>query len=206
MISLGDTTISLHILQLPLVPGGKGGILGKVGFGLRGKMEFGNWGEGDFLGMVGFGLREKIGVWKFFFGGGGGGCVLPSQNSKYQDLAKFQLGERGGGVLPSQNSKCQDLAKFQFSGGRGGKGSGLNFRISEQGVLPNLSTKSALPLSGSLWITDSFSHTTYVETNDTAQPRDLHKQAFHLCMTLTCTDKWGKCPRRLKGLNYFNSC
>ena len=43
-----------------------------------------------------------------------------SQNSKCQDLPKFQFS--GGGVLfwSSQNSKCQDLAKFPFRAGGGG--------------------------------------------------------------------------------------
>ena len=57
---------------------------------------------------------------------------------------------------------CQDLPKFQFSG------EGVVFvlyQIPEQGVLTNLSTNFALPLSGSPCITDSLSHTTYVETN-----------------------------------------
>ena len=35
MVSLGDTKISLHILQLPQSGGGGGGVLGKVRFGLR---------------------------------------------------------------------------------------------------------------------------------------------------------------------------
>ena len=76
----------------------------------------------------------------FNFWGGEGG-TLPSQNSKFQDLPKFQFLRGGGGVLcqvktqsskiclqfqfsgggwggtlPSQNSKFQDLPKFQFSG------------------------------------------------------------------------------------------
>ena len=41
--------------------------------------------------------------------------VLESQNPKFQDLPKFELG--GGGVLESQNPKCQDLPKFQLGGG-----------------------------------------------------------------------------------------
>ena len=50
-----------------------------------------------------------------------GGCTLPSQNSKCQDLSKFQFlgvgGMVGGGrgcTLPSQNWNCDDLPKFQF--------------------------------------------------------------------------------------------
>ena len=39
-------------------------------------------------------------------------------------------------------------------------------QIPEQGAVRNLSTNFALPLSGSLCITDSLSHTTYVETNN----------------------------------------
>ena len=45
----------------------------------------------------------------------GGGVFLGSQNSKCQDLPKFQFG--GGVFLGSQNSKCQDLPKFQLGGG-----------------------------------------------------------------------------------------
>ena len=44
---------------------------------------------------------------------------LGSQNSKYQDLPKFQLSEEGV-FLGGQNSKCQDLAKFSFPVGGGG--------------------------------------------------------------------------------------
>ena len=55
---------------------------------------------------------------------GGEGATLPSQsqNSKCQDLPKFQF--FGGGVILCQvkkNPKCQDLPKFQYSGG-GGEG------------------------------------------------------------------------------------
>ena len=67
-----------------------------------------------------------------------------SQNSKFQDLPKFQFS--GGWVFcTSQNSKFQDLPKFQFSGGGGGCGSSvpvksqsakicLNFNFWERGV------------------------------------------------------------------------
>ena len=65
--------------------------------------------------------------------------------------------------LPSQKSKCQDLANFSFPG----KGGAL-YQIPEQGVLANLSRNFALPLSGSPCITDSLSHTTYVETKKSA--------------------------------------
>ena len=51
----------------------------------------------------------------------GGGGTLPSQNSKFQDLPKFQI-SGGGYSQPSQNSKCQDLPKFQILGGKGGRG------------------------------------------------------------------------------------
>ena len=44
-------------------------------------------------------------------------------------------------------------------------GGGVLNQIPEQGVVRNLSTNFALPLSGSFCITDSLSHTTYVETN-----------------------------------------
>ena len=56
----------------------------------------------------------------------GVGYSLTNQNSKRQDLPKFQSSGGGGGgwvggwyYLPSQNSKCQDLPKFQFLEGGG---------------------------------------------------------------------------------------
>ena len=78
-----------------------------------------------------------------FSGDLGGGRLGAVRKSKLK--VKFQflgVGECSG----SQNSKCQDLPKFK------------------QGVVRNLSTNFTLLLSGSLWITDSLSHT-YVETN-----------------------------------------
>ena len=62
---------------------------------------------------------------------------------------------RGEGVLCiSQNSKCQDLPKFQFSRGRGGGGSQPNPR---KGCSCQFEQKFylALTLSGGPWITDS---------------------------------------------------
>ena len=109
-----------------------------------------------------------------------------SQNSKCLDLPKFNMGGGGGreGCSGSQIPMCQDLPKFQFLGGGGGgvlevKSQSakiclnLNFQVGgvvlnqipEQGVVRNFSTHFALPLSGSLCITDSLSHITYVETN-----------------------------------------
>ena len=85
MVSLGDTVISLHIIQLPLA-----------------------WGRGVFWERSGLDSGGKIGFLEILGWRLGGGC----------------------------------------SG-------------------PNFSTKSALPLSGNLCITDGLSHTTYVETNDT---------------------------------------
>ena len=87
----------------------------------------------------------------------------------------------GEGCSGRQNPKCHDLPKFQYWGGWGvlegktqsamiclnfnlGGGAGVLNQIPEQGVLRNLSTKFALPLSGSLCITDSLAHTTYVKT------------------------------------------
>ena len=77
-----------------------------------------------------------------------------SQNSKCQDLPKFQFLGRGMFCI-SQNSKCQDLPKFQsIFRGRGG----VLYQIPQQGVLANLSKNFALPLSGSPCIADSPSH------------------------------------------------
>ena len=50
------------------------------------------------------------------------------QNSKRQDLTKFQFPGEGGCVLPSLNPKCQDLPKFQFSG-EGGLGLALGLGL-----------------------------------------------------------------------------
>ena len=97
------------------------------------------------------------------------GGVLWSQNWKHsnrQDLPKFQFG--GGGVLWSQNwkySKWQDLPKFQFW--KGGGYSGVRTEIPERGSLENLDTNFAVCgycTQTCLCITDSLSHTTYVET------------------------------------------
>ena len=102
-----------------------------------------------------------------------------------QDLPKFQFGEgeRGlGGVLEVKSQSAKICLNFNFQGGGGGVlkvkpqsakiclnfnfqgGGGVLNQIPEQDVLRNLSTHFALPLSGSLCITDSLSHTTYVET------------------------------------------
>ena len=65
----------------------------------------------------------------------------------------------GGAVLESQNPKCQDLLKFQFSGGD------VLEPNSRTGVFWAIWSE----ISGSLaclCITDSLSHTTYVETNE----------------------------------------
>ena len=57
---------------------------------------------------------------------------LSSQNSKCQDLPKFEFIGGEGVFCSCQNSKCQDLAKFSFPGEGG---SIPNSRI---GVLANL--------------------------------------------------------------------
>ena len=85
--------------------------------------------------------------------GGGGGSG--SQNSKCQDLPKFQF-SGGGGVLEVKSQSAKICLNFNFFGGGGGV---LN-QIPEQGVVRNLSTNFSLPLSGSLCITDSVSDTT----------------------------------------------
>ena len=72
-----------------------------------------------------------------------------TEKSKCQDLPKFQF-SGGGEYSETEKSKCQDLPKFQFSGG-----GGVNCRIW---------TKISTTPAGSC-ITDSLSHTTYVETN-----------------------------------------
>ena len=61
----------------------------------------------------------------------------------------------------SKTQSAMICLNFNFQG----EGGVLN-QIPEQGVLRNLSTNFALPLSGSLCITDSLSHTMYEETNE----------------------------------------
>ena len=169
--------------------------------------------------------------------GGGVGCTLPSQDSKCQDLPKFQfLGGilcqvktqstkiclnfnfrggrgvggtlcqvktksakiclnfnfRGGGYsLPSQNLKCQDLSKFQFWVG---------------GSVPRLGAPSEFwtkfpTTPASYCITDSLSHTTYVETkwNFVWRKMSLHSMIQKCCLrsntkfiywTITCSFKF----------------
>ena len=88
----------------------------------------------------------------------GGGVFCSSQYSKCQDLSKFKLG--GGVFCSSQNSSANIWPTFHFREG------GVLYQIPEQGVLANLSKNFALPcyfLEG--LITDSLSHTTYVETD-----------------------------------------
>ena len=116
MASLGDTAISLHILQPPPEVAGGGFGKGKI-WSQETKLVL-NWGEGGVMENVRFELRKEN--W-------------------------------GGSVLESQNPKCQDLPKFQLIFGRG-----VFWRIWSK-------------ISGSLaclCITDSLSHTTYVETNE----------------------------------------
>ena len=94
--------------------------------------------------------------------------------------AQILIGGRGG-VLESQNPKCQDLPKFQFSGwGVFWKFKTqsdkicLNFNFGERDVLEQ---NSSLEVNSGIWskisgslaclcITDSLSHTMYVETNN----------------------------------------
>ena len=56
----------------------------------------------------------------------GGRVFCTSQKSKCQDLPKFQWGGGGGGVFcTSEKSKCKDLPKCQFLGGDEGRESGV---------------------------------------------------------------------------------
>ena len=111
----------------------------------------------------------------FHFRGRGG--ILKSQSAKMSDNFLF-LGGRG--YSETEKSKCQDLWQFSFSGGGGvfwnwkvkvprsltifiwGGGGILKlyFRI---GVFCRIWTKISTTPAGSC-ITDSLSHTTYVET------------------------------------------
>ena len=98
-----------------------------------------------------------------FQGGGGYSETEKSQSAKICLNFNFWGGGVGGwglgGILKLKVTKCQDLPKFQFLGGGGGI---LNFRI---GVFCRIWTKFSTTPAGSC-ITDSLSHTTYVETND----------------------------------------
>ena len=96
--------------------------------------------------------------------GGGGqnskcqGCSVPVKTQSAKIC--LNLNFRGGGEFcTSQNSKCQDVPKFQFFWGGGGA-RGVLYQIPEQGVLANLSTNFALPLSGSLriWRLNKYHH------------------------------------------------
>ena len=80
MVSLGDTAISLHILQPPLT---LGGVLGSQN------------------------PKSQQDLPKFqFSGGGGGGSVLGSQNPKCQDLPKFQFLGSGVSWKPNPRTGC----------------------------------------------------------------------------------------------------
>ena len=107
MVSLGDTAISLHTLQLQSFCSIYGG--GVV------KTQSAKFWPSLHWGVFLCSENSKCQVLaKFSFWG----VFLGSQNSKWQVLAKFSWG--GGGVfLGSQNSKCQVLATFSFSEGEG---------------------------------------------------------------------------------------
>ena len=91
MVSLGDTAISLHILQLPLT--------GEAGRGVFWKVKT---------------QSAKIYL-NFNFQEGGGGVFWEVKTQSAKICLNFNF--QGGDVLGSQNPKCQDLPKFQFSGG-----------------------------------------------------------------------------------------
>ena len=77
----------------------------------------------------------------------------------------LQLPLEGAQCSGSQIPKDQDLPKFQFWGGGGLlelKSESAKNQIPEQSVVRNLSTNFAF---ASQIVTDSLSHTTYVETN-----------------------------------------
>ena len=124
----------------------------------------------------------------FNLGGGEYSGVRTEKYSKCQDLLKFQVSGGYSGVRTKKYSKCQDLLKFQFSGGgEGGLYTGLKYskfqylpkfqfrgggglwsEIPERGFLEKLDTNFTVwgyCTQTCLCITDSLSHTTYVETN-----------------------------------------
>ena len=93
---------------------------------------------------------------------GGGGCVLEVKSQSAKICLNFNFLGEGVCVLEVKFQSAKICLNFNFQ--RGGEGV-LN-QIPEQGVVRNLSTNFALPLSGSFCITDSLSHTTYVETKN----------------------------------------
>ena len=68
--------------------------------------------------------------------GGDGGTICEVKTQSAKICLNFNFGG-GGYYLPSQNSKCQDLPKFQFSGGGGGlcPKSGGTFGILDKNLL-----------------------------------------------------------------------
>ena len=85
-----------------------------------------------------------------------GGCSGKGQI--WTQERKLEFGGRVFWKVKTQSSKI--CLNFNFLGE-----GGILKQIPEQGVLRILSTNFALPLSVCLCITDSLSHTTYVETN-----------------------------------------
>ena len=139
-----------------------------------------NLGEGG--GCSGKSKLKSAKICLNFIGGGEGGVVLGSQNPKCQDLPKFQFlggGEFwevktqsakicpnfiGGGVFWEVKPKVPRSAQISMGGGGGCSGTKSQKRVF---------WRIWLKISGSMcfgslacWcITDSLSHTTYVETN-----------------------------------------
>ena len=77
-------------------------------------------------------------------------------------------------------SKCQDLPKFQCSRGRGGDFSGTKFQ--NRDVLENLDKNLLFEVNCTetcLCITDSLSHTTYVETKKSGANVEKCDQLIH---------------------------
>ena len=98
--------------------------------------------------------------------------------------SNWPTGQGEGFVMNVKTQSAKICLNFNFQ-----RGGGVLNQISEQGVLRNLSTNFALPLSGSLCITDSLSHTTYVQTNK----------------ILTCRDDISTCPKKpFKNTNILN--
>ena len=89
---------------------------------------------------------------------GGGGY----SESKCQDLPKFLF--QGGGDILKSNTQSAKIC-LNFNGGGGG---GVVFwnQIPEQGCSGEFGQKFTVCTETCLCITDSLSHTTYVETNE----------------------------------------
>ena len=94
---------------------------------------------------------------------GEGGGILKSNTQSAKICLNFNW---GGGVLKSNTQSAKICLNFNFRGGGEGGYSGTKFQ--NRGVMENLDKNLLFEVNCTetcLCITDSLSHTTYVETN-----------------------------------------